>query len=121
MTSTRTKRILRDFDEIAKCPVGRASACIAEDGDVGLWHGNISGYPDSPYEDITLHFSVIFPATYPIHPPRVVFATYVHHMNVIPTRLPDGSRGYEVCLDMLSEVPPNSTASPFVYWSPLLS
>jgi len=129
MTS-RTKRIARDFHEIVARPISRIGVSIQED-DIGknsfyvawifltneftgVWHCNIEG---SQFDGVLAHFQLRFPPAYPQQPPRIVFATYLEHINNLQV-----VDGYEVCLDML-QLPsdPNAPSTPFVYWSPILT
>ena len=88
------KRILRDFEALLteKVPLVGVSARPLETN-MFIWHANLRVPKHNSYPDTILHFEIVFPQSYPSHPPTIRPLTPVTHPYLV--------NGY-VCLDMLT-------------------
>ncbi|RVD82337.1 uncharacterized protein DFL_006765 [Arthrobotrys flagrans] len=93
---TATRRLLRDLSELRSSPVSTTVTAHPLDSDIYQWHGNL--HLSLPSHAFTLHFSMLFPSSYPTHPPSLLLFTRLPHENVLTA-----VGGYKVCLDMLDE------------------
>ena len=105
------RRILRDLKEVRSNPLPDVVAEPLEDN-LFVWHGNLRGPAQSPFEGGIFHFSITFPADYPAHSPQVqVFSDIPGHPFVQPGN---------VCL-ALTECPRKAASSFYYGWSPIYS
>jgi len=58
-----------------------------------IWHGNLRGPKNSPFEGGVFHIEINFPQNYPVSPPTIRLFTPINHPNVIG--------GNNICLDIL--------------------
>lgn len=70
-------------------------SAFPHNGDMLNWDGTILGPSGTPYENLTLKLSFVFPANYPFVPPQVTFRTPIYHPNV-------DMKG-RICLDILKD------------------
>lgn len=112
----RNSRLMKEWLEIQRCPVENASVSPLQEENLNEWHGNIQGQVDSEWEGIVVHFSISFPAAYPVQPPRVRLFSFVPHLNVQVR-----GAAFEVCLHMLETPPLGALTTPYQYWSSAFS
>lgn len=77
---------------------------IFDEEDWFRWEGYIKGPEATPYHGYKFFVEVVFPQTYPLTPPSVVFKTSIMHPNISST---NGS----ICLNIL-KLPPAGDWSP---------
>ncbi|DAA77516.1 TPA_exp: Uncharacterized protein A8136_6062 [Trichophyton benhamiae CBS 112371] len=101
--ASTTKRLLRELKEYSKAPNDALlSLAPVSDDDLLHWEAVLKGVPDSPYEDGLWLLRIAVPTTYPMHPPKITFATPICHPNI------SFSTG-EICLTLLTSE----------HWSPV--
>lgn len=85
------KRILKEYGSLSQtAPHVEAFLC---EGDCSSWKVLLPGPNGSPYEKGHFVLSIVFPAGYPLPPPKVRFLTPIYHCNINH----DGA----ICLDIL--------------------
>ncbi|KAJ6260262.1 Ubiquitin-conjugating enzyme [Drechslerella dactyloides] len=93
-----TRRLLQDYRDITLHPVSTAVTAAPTPANIYEWHGNLSLFLASTNSTFTIHFTLLFPSSYPAAPPSLLLATRLPHENVLTA-----VGGYKVCLDMLDE------------------
>mmetsp|Transcript_9900 Transcript_9900/g.27808 ORF Transcript_9900/g.27808 Transcript_9900/m.27808 type:complete len:164 (-) Transcript_9900:1181-1672(-) len=91
--STRTKRILKELQDITSDPPCLCKAYPAEEDTLEVWLAEMEGPPDTPYQGGLFYLKIVFPNDYPFKPPKVTFTTKIYHVNV--------DRSGVICLDTL--------------------
>jgi len=91
---TAIRRISKEFNDLSARPVDGVSVTPKEDNML-IWHGNVKGPADTPYENGTFHFTVIFPDNFPFKPPAITFITKIYH--------PGFNEEGHICLQMLRD------------------
>ena len=91
-----TKRLLTDLKEIQNSK-NTTIGVIAHplEHDLFVWHANIRGPENTPYEGGVWHLELTFPQIYPHEPPKICLFSDLPHPNVF---------GHVLCLDMLEGV-----------------
>ncbi|KAJ5071803.1 leucine rich repeat family protein [Anaeramoeba ignava] len=113
--STAVKRLMKDLKEMNEHPVPYISAQPLGDN-LFIWHANILGAPDTPWEGGIFHFFLRFTPSYPKEPPEITSLVRIKHpcMNdnriSIPTILRGAMQEYEY-----------SEAAVTTGWSPAFS
>ena len=95
-----TRRLTKEYKELTENPITNCSATLIND-DITKWNATIIGPDDTPYAGGVFKLEIVFPPTYPINPPRIIFKTKIFHCNI---------NGESICLDILQN-----------NWSPALS
>ena len=103
-----TKRLMRDLLEIQNNPVHGVSALPLENN-IFVWHANVKGPDDTPWEKGIFHMVLRFPDEYPDLPPQLTLSTKIEHPCV---------SGNTVCLDLLQK---SDSTTPYQGWSPAYS
>jgi ubiquitin-protein ligase len=86
-----TKRIMKDLLEIKRNPLQGISA-LPLDNNIFLWHANLLGPVNTPWEGGIFHMTISIPTDYPNNPPSINLSTKISHPNV---------SGNKICLDIL--------------------
>jgi ubiquitin-conjugating enzyme E2 D/E len=94
------RRLTKEYKELTENPITNCSATLIND-DITKWNATIIGPDDTPYAGGVFKLEIVFPPTYPINPPRIIFKTKIFHCNI---------NGESICLDILQ-----------YNWSPALS
>jgi ubiquitin-protein ligase len=94
------RRLTKEYKELTENPIINCSATLIND-DITKWNATIIGPDDTPYAGGVFKLEIVFPPTYPINPPRIIFKTKIFHCNI---------NGESICLDILQ-----------YNWSPALS
>ena len=89
------KRLMKDLEEIEneKIPTVGVTARPLEK-DLFTWHANIRGPEGTLYEGGVFHLELVFPQSYPHHPPTISLFNTIPHPNVF---------GNYICLDMIQQ------------------
>ena len=69
------ERLRKEFKELVNDPADDFVAGPVRENNLFLWHFTIKGAPDSPFEGGIYHGELIFPGSYPMEPPDIVFLT----------------------------------------------
>ncbi|KAK6359416.1 hypothetical protein TWF696_000576 [Orbilia brochopaga] len=93
-----TRRLLQDYRDITLHPVSTTVTAAPTPANIYEWHGNLSFALSSTNTAFNIHFTLLFPSSYPAAPPSLLLATRLPHENVLVA-----VGGYKVCLDMLDE------------------
>ena len=79
--SNRTRRIMREMDDLSKDVLSGMSA-ESVGGDLSHLQGKFKGPPQTPYEGGEYIVDIKIPNEYPFRPPQMRFETKVYHPNV---------------------------------------
>lgn len=99
-TKRSEKRLLLEYADIVENPLPGIGALPVENN-IFLWHANLAGPIDTPWEGAILHATLNFNVNYPTHPPTLQLSTRISHNNVYS----DGT----VCMSILT---PKSSTTP---------
>ena len=87
-------RLSRDYQKTISDPIDNVQFQVDE-ANLLNWKFTILGPSESPYEGGIYEGTIVFPSTYPTHPPKVKFITKLFHPNVYA----DGN----LCISILHE------------------
>ena len=113
--STAVKRLMTEYRQLMKdTPEGISAGPISEDNFLE-WECLIAGPADTCYEGGVFPATLVFPADYPLNPPKMKFVPPIFHPNVYPNG--------EVCISILHAPgdDPNHYESASERWSPIQS
>jgi ubiquitin-conjugating enzyme E2 T len=106
-------RLSRELSRLQQDPPPGIAAFLETDDNLSVWHAEIVGPPNSPFQDGVFELVMKFPPRYPMEPPNCRFTS-----NPAPYHPNIDSSG-RICLDTLKS-PPSGTWSPAVSLSSLL-
>lgn len=92
MSSSLSKRIIKETERLAKDPVPGIQAAPHDDN-LRYFEVSIAGPEQSPYEKGTFELELYLPDDYPMEAPKVRFLTKIYHPNI--------DRLGRICLDVL--------------------
>lgn len=95
VSSTTKRRIRHEMKLCSKLNTKEIKIEPCVDGDLYHWKAIISPSQASIYHGMVFEISIMFPATYPYAPPRIVFVTPIFHPNI-------NSNG-SICISTLSK------------------
>jgi ubiquitin-protein ligase len=93
-----TTHLYNNFKALTREPVVGASAMFLET-DIMTWYCIVVGSKDSPYEGVPIRFTLEFPNTYPLDPPKAFFDTHFAYNGGAQMRDEKTGR-IGVCLDI---------------------
>lgn len=89
------KRLMKDLEEIEKEKIPTVGVTARPlERDLFTWHANIRGPENTLYEGGVFHVQMVFPQSYPHHPPTITLYNTIPHPNVF---------GNYICLDMIQQ------------------
>ena len=89
--SLATLRLTRELNKLKNENID--GIVINETADIMHWNANITGPPDTPFENGVFNLELKFNSEYPIKPPSVRFLTKMFHPNIY--------RDGKICVDIL--------------------
>lgn len=95
MANIAIKRVQREFKEVIRSEELKCKVELIDDSYTRL-RGEITGPPETPFEDGNYKLDIIIPETYPFNPPKVHFVTKIWHPNI-------SSVTGAICLDILKD------------------
>ncbi|KAJ5074657.1 ynein regulatory complex subunit 5 [Anaeramoeba ignava] len=113
--TTASKRLMRDLKEINENPIPYINAQPLGDN-LFIWHANIMGPPDTPWEGGIFHFTLTFTNDYPQKPPLITSLVRLKHPCALGQAV-NISQAMSIALDYSKNTIDNSAEG----WSPAFS
>ncbi|KAL9641706.1 hypothetical protein ABK040_007384 [Willaertia magna] len=91
-----TKRLMKDWKECIENPLKGISASPISENNLFIWHINLKGIPETPWQMAIFHIIMNIPENYPQSPPTLTLSTKIFgHPNIIDNQT--------ICLDILQQ------------------
>eukprot|EP01105_Mastigella_eilhardi_P025147 TRINITY_DN6734_c0_g1_i1.p1 TRINITY_DN6734_c0_g1~~TRINITY_DN6734_c0_g1_i1.p1 ORF type:complete len:176 (-),score=34.21 TRINITY_DN6734_c0_g1_i1:57-584(-) len=114
-SSMALKRLMQEYKKMTEDPPPGVVAGPVDESNFFVWEAIILGPPDTDYNGGAFRALLMFPADYPLNPPKMRFTVPMWHPNIYPNG--------EVCISILHPPgeDPNHYESIVERWTPVQS